>query len=189
MTAVTFTGSSGMTSAMESMTNSDDEVIAQQADSYAQAYVAENSDTFAASAAADGHTYGEPKWYWNDTNPEDGHTHTWKETPDGYWTKTDDGWAYTAVYTCEKDDAYQKVEGTVTKDTTEAKPGVPARPFTLPACPLTRARLRRNTRNHHPHRRHCRPALQEPCRAQGCRWQLCCYLQLGNEEGRGQAGR
>lgn len=75
-------------------------------------------------AAADGHTYGEPKWYWNDTNPEDGHTHTWKETPDGYWTKTDDGWAYTAVYTCEKDDAYQKVEGTVTKDTTEAKPGV-----------------------------------------------------------------
>lgn len=38
-------------------------------------------------------------------------------------TKTDDGWAYTAVYTCEKDDAYQKVEGTVTKDTTEAKPG------------------------------------------------------------------
>ena len=124
VTAVTFTGSSGMTSAMESMTNSDDEVIAQQADSYAQAYVAENSDTFAASAAADGHTYGEPKWYWNDTNPEDGHTHTWKETPDGYWTKTDDGWAYTAVYTCEKDDAYQKVEGTITKDTTEAKPGV-----------------------------------------------------------------
>lgn len=124
VTAVTFTGSSGMTSAMESMTNSDDEVIAQQADSYAQAYVAENSDTFAASAAADGHTYGEPKWYWNDTNPEDGHTHTWKETPDGYWTKTDDGWAYAAVYTCEKDDAYQKVEGTVTKDTTEAKPGV-----------------------------------------------------------------
>lgn len=123
VTAVTFTGSSGMTSAMESMTNSDDEVIAQQADSYAQAYVAENSDAFAASAAADGHTYGEPKWYWNDTNPEDGHTHTWKETPDGYWTKTDDGWAYTAVYTCEKDDAYQKVEGTVTKDTTEAKPG------------------------------------------------------------------
>lgn len=124
VTAVTFTGSSGMTSAMESMTNSDDEVIAQQADSYAQAYVAENSDTFAASAAADGHTYGEPKWYWNDTTPEDGHTHTWKETPDGYWTKTDDGWAYTAVYTCEKGDAYQKVEGTVTKDTTEAKPGV-----------------------------------------------------------------
>ncbi len=124
VTAVTFTGSSGMTSAMESMTNSDDEVIAQQADSYAQAYVAENSDTFAASAAADGHTYGEPKWYWNDTNPEDGHTHTWKETPDGYWTKTDDGWAYTAVYTCEKGDAYQKVEGTVTKNTTEAKPGV-----------------------------------------------------------------
>lgn len=124
VTAVTFTGSSGMTSAMESMTNSDDEVIAQQADSYAQAYVAENSDTFAASAAADSHTYGEPKWYWNDTNPEDGHTHTWKETPDGYWTKTDDGWAYTAVYTCEKDDAYQKVEGTVTKDTTDAKPGV-----------------------------------------------------------------
>ena len=124
VTAVTFTGSSGMTSAMESLTNSDDEVIAQQADSYAQAYVAENSDTFAASAAADGHTYGEPKWYWNDTNPEDGHTHTWKETPDGYWTKTDDGWAYTAVYTCEKDDAYQKVEGTVTKVTTDAKPGV-----------------------------------------------------------------
>lgn len=124
VTAVTFTGSSGMTSAMESLTNSDDEVIAQQADSYAQAYVAENSDTFAASAAADGHTYGEPKWYWNDTNPEDGHTHKWKETPDGYWTKTDDGWTYTAVYTCEKDDAYQKVEGTVTKDTTDAKPGV-----------------------------------------------------------------
>ena len=124
VTAVTFTGSSGMTSAMESMTNSDDEVIAQQADSYAQAYVAENSDTFAASAAADGHTYGEPKWYWNDTNPEDGHTHTWKETPDGYWTKTDDGWAYTAVYTCKEGDAYQKVEGTVTKDTTDAKPGV-----------------------------------------------------------------
>lgn len=124
VTAVTFTGSSGMTSAMESLTTSDDEVIAQQADSYAQAYVAENSDTFAASAAADGHTYGEPKWYWNDTDPEDGHTHKWKETPDGYWTKTDDGWAYTAVYTCEKGDAYQKVEGTVTADTTEAKPGV-----------------------------------------------------------------
>ena len=32
VTAVTFTGSSGMTSAMESMTNSDDEVIAQQAE-------------------------------------------------------------------------------------------------------------------------------------------------------------
>lgn len=47
-----------------------------------------------------------------------------RKPPDGYWTKTDDGWAYTAVYTCEKDDAYQKVEGTVTKDTTEAKPGV-----------------------------------------------------------------
>ncbi len=47
-----------------------------------------------------------------------------KNPPDGYWTKTDDGWAYTAVYTCEKGDAYQKVEGTVTKDTTEAKPGV-----------------------------------------------------------------
>ena len=124
VTAVTFTGSSGMTSAMESMTNSDDEVIAQQADSYAQAYVAENSDTFAASAAADGHTYGEPKWYWNDTNPEDGHTHTWKETPDGYWTKTDDGWAYTAVYTCKDGDGYEKVEGTVTKETTDAKPGV-----------------------------------------------------------------
>ena len=124
VTAVTFTGSSGMTSAMESLTTSDDEVIAQQADSYAQAYVAENSDTFAASAAADGHTYGEPKWYWNDTDPEDGHTHKWKETPDGYWTKTDDGWAYTAVYTCEKGDAYQKVEGTVTADTTDAKPGV-----------------------------------------------------------------
>lgn len=46
-----------------------------------------------------------------------------KRPPDGYWTKTDDGWAYTAVYTCEKDDVYQKVEGTVTKDTTEAKPG------------------------------------------------------------------
>lgn len=28
------------------------------------------------------------------------------------------------MYTCEKDDAYQKVEGTVTKKTTEAKPGV-----------------------------------------------------------------
>lgn len=28
------------------------------------------------------------------------------------------------MYTCEKDDAYQKVEGTVTKDTTETKPGV-----------------------------------------------------------------
>lgn len=27
------------------------------------------------------------------------------------------------MYTCEKDDAYQKVEGTVTKDTTDAKPG------------------------------------------------------------------
>lgn len=27
------------------------------------------------------------------------------------------------MYTCEKDDVYQKVEGTVTKDTTEAKPG------------------------------------------------------------------
>lgn len=143
VTAVTFTGSSGMTSAMESMTNSDDEVIAQQADSYAQAYVAENSDTFAASAAADGHTYGEPKWYWNDTNPEDGHTHTWKETPDGYWTKTDDGWAYTAVYTCEKDDAYQKVEGTVTKDTTEAKPGVAGKTVYSASVPADKSPLKK----------------------------------------------
>ena len=132
-----------MTSAMESMTNSDDEVIAQQADSYAQAYVAENSDTFAASAAADGHTYGEPKWYWNDTNPEDGHTHTWKETPDGYWTKTDDGWAYTAVYTCEKDDAYQKVEGTVTKDTTEAKPGVAGKTVYSASVPADKSPLKK----------------------------------------------
>lgn len=143
VTAVTFTGSSGMTSAMESMTNSDDEVIAQQADSYAQAYVAENSDTFAASAAADGHTYGEPKWYWNDTNPEDGHTHTWKETPDGYWTKTDDGWAYTAVYTCEKDDAYQKVEGTVTKDTTEAKPGAAGKTVYSASVPADKSPLKK----------------------------------------------
>ena len=143
VTAVTFTGSSGMTSAMESMTNSDDEVIAQQADSYAQAYVAENSDTFAASAAADGHTYGEPKWYWNDTNPEDGHTHTWKETPDGYWTKTDDGWAYTAVYTCEKDDAYQKVEGTVTKNTTEAKPGVAGNTVYSASVPADKSPLKK----------------------------------------------
>lgn len=143
VTAVTFTGSSGMTSAMESMTNSDDEVIAQQADSYAQAYVAENSDTFAASAAADGHTYGEPKWYWNDTNPEDGHTHTWKETPDGYWTKTDDGWAYTAVYTCEKDDAYQKVEGTVTKDTTAAKPGVAGKTVYSASVPADKSPLKK----------------------------------------------
>lgn len=143
VTAVTFTGSSGMTSAMESMTNSDDEVIAQQADSYAQAYVAENSDTFAASAAADGHTYGEPKWYWNDTNPEDGHTHTWKETPDGYWTKTDDGWAYTAVYTCEKNDAYQKVEGTVTKDTTDAKPGVAGKTVYSASVPADKSPLKK----------------------------------------------
>lgn len=143
VTAVTFTGSSGMTSAMESMTNSDDEVIAQQADSYAQAYVAENSDTFAASAAADGHTYGEPKWYWNDTNPEDGHTHTWKETPDGYWTKTDDGWAYTAVYTCEKGDAYQKVEGTVTKDTTEAKPGVAGKTVYSASVPAVKSPVKK----------------------------------------------
>lgn len=143
VTAVTFTGSSGMTSAMESMTNSDDEVIAQQADSYAQAYVAENSDTFAASAAADGHTYGEPKWYWNDTNPEDGHTHTWKETPDGYWTKTDDGWAYTAVYTCEKGDAYQKVEGTVTKDTTAAKPGVAGKTVYSASVPADKSPLKK----------------------------------------------
>ena len=143
VTAVTFTGSSGMISAMESMTNSDDEVIAQQADSYAQAYVAENSDTFAASAAADGHTYGEPKWYWNDTNPADGHTHTWKETPDGYWTKTDDGWAYTAVYTCEKDDAYQKVEGTVTKDTTDAKPGVAGKTVYSASVPADKSPLKK----------------------------------------------
>ena len=146
VTAVTFTGSSGMTSAMESMTNSDDEVIAQQADSYAQAYVAENSDTFAASAAADGHTYGEPKWYWNDTNPEDGHTHTWKETPDGYWTKTDDGWAYTAVYTCEKGDAYQKVEGTVTKDTTEAKPGVAGKTVYSASVPADKSPVKKEYR-------------------------------------------
>lgn len=108
-----------------------------------QAYVAENSDTFAASAAADGHTYGEPKWYWNDTNPEDGHTHTWKETPDGYWTKTDDGWAYTAVYTCEKDDAYQKVEGTVTKDTTEAKPGVAGKTVYSASVPADKSPLKK----------------------------------------------
>ncbi len=143
VTAVTFTGSSGMISAMESMTNSDDEVIAQQADSYAQAYVAENSDTFAASAAADGHTYGEPKWYWNDTDPADGHTHTWKETPDGYWTKTDDGWAYTAVYTCEKGDAYQKVEGTVTKDTTEAKPGVAGKTIYSASVPADKSPVKK----------------------------------------------
>ena len=143
VTAVTFTGSSGMTSAMESMTNSDDEVIAQQADSYAQAYVAENSDTFAASAAADGHTYGEPKWYWNDTNPEDGHTHTWKETPDGYWTKTDDGWAYTAVYTCKEGDAYQKVEGTVTKDTTDAKPGAAGKTVYSASVPADKSPLKK----------------------------------------------
>ena len=118
-------------------------MIAQQADSYAQAYVAENSDTFAASAAADGHTYGEPKWYWNDTNPEDGHTHTWKETPDGYWTKTDDGWAYTAVYTCEKDDAYQKVEGTVTKDTTEAKPGAAGKTVYSASVPADKSPLKK----------------------------------------------
>lgn len=146
VTAVTFTGSSGMTSAMESMTNSDDEVIAQQADSYAQAYVAENSDTFAASAAADGHTYGEPKWYWNDTNPADGHTHTWKETPDGYWTKTDDGWAYTAVYTCKKGDAYQKVEGTVTKDTTEAKPGVAGKTVYSASVPADKSPVKKEYR-------------------------------------------
>ena len=143
VTAVTFTGSSGMTSAMESLTNSDDEVIAQQADSYAQAYVAENSDTFAASAAADGHTYGEPKWYWNDTNPADGHTHTWKETPDGYWTKTDDGWAYTAVYTCKEGDAYQKVEGTVTKNTTDAKPGVAGKTVYSASVPADKSPLKK----------------------------------------------
>ena len=143
VTAVTFTGSSGMTSAMESMTNSDDEVIAQQADSYAQAYVAENSDTFAASAAADGHTYGEPKWYWNDTNPEDGHTHTWKETPDGYG-------------------AFYLLVGIVffTGIHSGVSPALPARPFTLPACPLTRARLRRNTRNPPP-----APTTLPPCPA------------------------
>lgn len=188
VTAVTFTGSSGMTSAMESMTNSDDEVIAQQADSYAQAYVAENSDTFAASAAADGHTYGEPKWYWNDTNPEDGHTHTWKETPDGYWTKTDDGWAYTAVYTCEKDDAYQKVEGTVTKDTTEAKPGVAGKTVYSASVPADKSPVKKEYKEPTT-RTDDIAALPEPCRVQGCRWQLCCYLQLGNEEGRGRAGR
>lgn len=87
--------------------------------------------------------YGEPKWYWNDTNPEDGHTHTWKETPDGYWTKTDDGWAYTAVYTCEKDDAYQKVEGTVTKDTTEAKPGVAGKTVYSASVPADKSPLKK----------------------------------------------
>ena len=163
-----------MTSAMESMTNSDDEVIAQQADSYAQAYVAENSDTFAASAAADGHTYGEPKWYWNDTNPADGHTHTWKETPDGYWTKTDDGWAYTAVYTCEKGDAYQKVEGTVTKDTTEAKPGVAGKTVYSASVPADKSPVRRNTRNPPP-----APTTLPPCpaRAMSCpRMQMATLL-------------
>lgn len=124
VTAVTFTGSSGMTSAMESLSNSDDEVIAQQADSYAAAYAAENGAAVAAEDGntADSHTYGEPKWYWS--TPEDAHEHTWNETPDGYWTKTDDGWAYTAVYTCKDGDGYEKVEGTVTKETTDAKPGV-----------------------------------------------------------------
>ena len=161
VTAVTFTGSSGMTSAMESMTNSDDEVIAQQADSYAQAYVAENSD---------GHTYGEPKWYWNDTNPEDGHTHTWKETPDGYWTKTDDGWAYTAVYTCEKGDAYQKVEGTVTKDTTEAKPGVAGKTVYSASVPADKSPVKRNTRNPPP-----APTTLPPCPA---RAMLCPRMQM-----------
>lgn len=54
VTAVTFTGSSGMTSAMESMTNSDDEVIAQQDDLFEEiltAHEAELKDFLGATPA------------------------------------------------------------------------------------------------------------------------------------------
>ncbi|MFR6165478.1 MAG: hypothetical protein ACLUJU_05305 [Subdoligranulum sp.] len=46
-----------------------------------------------------------------------GWPHPYPEKPRWLLTKTDDGWF--AVYTCKEGDAYQKVEGTVTKDTTE----------------------------------------------------------------------
>lgn len=66
-----------------------------------------------------------------------------RKPPDGYWTKTDDGWAYTAVYTCEKGDAYQKVEGTVTKDTTEAKPGVAGKTVYSASVPADKSPLKK----------------------------------------------
>lgn len=66
-----------------------------------------------------------------------------RKPPDGYWTKTDDGWAYTAVYTCEKDDAYQKVEGTVTKDTTDAKPGVAGKTVYSASVPADKSPLKK----------------------------------------------
>ena len=82
--------------------------------------------------------------------------------------KTDDGWAYTAVYTCEKDDAYQKVEGTVTKDTTEAKPGVAGKTVYSASVPADKSPVNEGIQGtHHPPPTTLPPCLPEPCRVQG----------------------
>ena len=47
------------------------------------------------------------------------------------------------MYTCEKDDAYQKVEGTVTKDTTEAKPGVAGKTVYSASVPADKSPLKK----------------------------------------------
>lgn len=47
------------------------------------------------------------------------------------------------MYTCEKGDAYQKVEGTVTKDTTEAKPGVAGKTVYSASVPADKSPLKK----------------------------------------------
>lgn len=47
------------------------------------------------------------------------------------------------MYTCEKDDAYQKVEGTVTKDTTDAKPGVAGKTVYSASVPADKSPLKK----------------------------------------------
>lgn len=47
------------------------------------------------------------------------------------------------MYTCEKDDAYQKVEGTVTKDTTEAKPGAAGKTVYSASVPADKSPLKK----------------------------------------------
>lgn len=47
------------------------------------------------------------------------------------------------MYTCEKDDAYQKVEGTVTKNTTDAKPGVAGKTVYSASVPADKSPLKK----------------------------------------------
>lgn len=47
------------------------------------------------------------------------------------------------MYTCEKDDAYQKVEGTVTKNTTEAKPGAAGKTVYSASVPADKSPLKK----------------------------------------------